>query len=58
MAVFPGRYEIYFADFNPTVGEEIRKAWPVVGISQNEMNQFLDTVVFCPLTFRPLAKGE
>lgn len=50
MAVFPRRYTIYFADLNPTVGGEIRKVRPVVVISQNEMNQFLDTVVVCPLT--------
>ena len=50
MAVFPRRYSIYFADLNPTVGGEIRKVRPVVVVSQNEMNQFLDTVVVCPLT--------
>ena len=50
MAAFPQRYAIYFADLNPTVGEEIRKVRPVVVVSQNEMNQFLDTVVVCPLT--------
>jgi mRNA interferase MazF len=50
MADFPKRYEIYFADLNPTVGGEIRKVRPVVVISQNEMNQFLNTVVACPLT--------
>jgi len=50
MATFPARYVIYFADLNPTVGGEIRKVRPVVVVSQNEMNQFLDTVVVCPLT--------
>ena len=50
MADFPRRYTIYFADLNPTVGGEIRKVGPVVVVSQNEMNQFLDTVVVCPLT--------
>ena len=40
MASYPVRYEIYFADLNPTVGGEIRKVRPVVVISQNEMNQF------------------
>ena len=49
MAAFPQRYAIYFADLNPTVGGEIRKVRPVVVVSQNEMNQFLDTVVVCPL---------
>ena len=50
MAAFPRRYVIYIADLNPTVGGEIRKVRPVVVISQNEMNRFLDTVVVCPLT--------
>lgn len=50
MADYPQRYEIYYADLNPTIGGEIRKVRPVVVVSQNEMNQFLNTVVACPLT--------
>ena len=50
MAAFPRRYAVYFADLNPTVGGEIQKVRPVVVVSQDEMNQFLDTVVVCPLT--------
>ena len=46
----PERYEIYFADLNPTYGGEINKVRPVVIVSQNEMNRYLDTVVVCPLT--------
>ena len=44
------RYEIYFADLNPTIGSEIEKVRPVVIISQDEMNMYLETVVICPLT--------
>jgi mRNA interferase MazF len=44
------RYEIYFADLSPTIGSEIKKVRPVVIISQDEMNKYLDTVVICPLT--------
>ncbi len=44
------RYEIYFADLNPTIGSEIKKVRPVVIISQDEMNKHLETVVACPLT--------
>ena len=44
------RYEIYFADLNPTIGSEIKKVRPVVIISQDEMNQYLETVVICPIT--------
>ena len=50
MATFPRRYTIYFADLNPTVGGEIRKVRLVVVVSLDEMNQFLDTIVVCPLT--------
>jgi mRNA interferase MazF len=46
----PKRYEIYFADLNPTLGSEISKVRPVVVISQDTMNSLLDTVVICPLT--------
>lgn len=44
------RYEIYCADLNPTVGSEICKTRPVVVVSQNAMNKYLETVVVCPLT--------
>ena len=50
MTQFPRRYTIYFADLDPSPGGEIRKVRPVVVVSQNEMNQYLDTVVVCPLT--------
>ena len=48
----PKRYAIYFADLNPTIGSEISKVRPVVIVSQDAMNQHLDTVVVCPLTSR------
>lgn len=44
------RYDIYFADLNPAMGSEIQKVRPVVVVSQDEMNKYLDTVVICPLT--------
>ena len=44
------RYDIYVADLNPTLGSEIKKVRPVVIVSQDEMNKYLDTVVVCPLT--------
>jgi mRNA interferase MazF len=44
------RYDIYYADLNPTIGGELQKIRPVVVISQNEMNKYLETVVVCPLT--------
>ena len=44
------RYEIYLADLNPTIGSEIKKVRPVIIISQDEMNKYLETVLVCPLT--------
>ena len=44
------RYEIHYTDLNPTIGSEIKKVRPVVIISQDEMNKYLETVVVCPLT--------
>ena len=46
----PKKYTIYFADLNPTIGSEINKVRPVVIVSQDAMNQSLETVVVCPLT--------
>jgi mRNA interferase MazF len=44
------RYGIYLADLNPTRGAEISKTRPVVIVSRDEMNRYLDTIVVCPLT--------
>lgn len=46
----PKRYEIYFADLNPTLGSEMSKIRPVVIISDDAMNKYLETVVVCPIT--------
>lgn len=48
----PKRYEIYFADLNPALGSELQKIRPVIIVSQDAMNRFLETVVVCPLTTR------
>jgi mRNA interferase MazF len=48
--LIPKRYEIYFADLNPTIGSEICKIRPVIVISEDAMNKYLETVVICPLT--------
>ena len=44
------RYEIYLANLDPTLGSEMKKTRPVVVISDNGMNKYLNTVVACPLT--------
>ena len=44
------RYAIYYAELDPTMGSEISKVRPVVIISQDAMNEYLNTIVVCPLT--------
>lgn len=44
------RYSIYLANLDPTIGSEIRNTRPVVIVSDDMMNKFLETVVACPLT--------
>jgi mRNA interferase MazF len=44
------RYGVYFADLDPSRGREIAKTRPVVVVSREDLNRFLDTVVVCPLT--------
>ena len=50
MTIQVERYGIYLADLNPTRGAEIAKTRPVVVVSRDEMNQYLNTIVVCPLT--------
>jgi mRNA interferase MazF len=44
------RCAIHLAELDPTRGREIAKTRPVVIVSQEDMNRYLDTVVVCPLT--------
>jgi mRNA interferase MazF len=46
----PKRYDIYLANLDPTVGSEISKTRPIVIVSDNMLNRYLETVVACPLT--------
>ncbi len=42
--------EIWYADLNPTEGSEQAGFRPVVVLSGNLMNQYLNVVIVCPLT--------
>ena len=42
--------EIWYADLNPVKGSEQAGHRPVVIISGNLLNRYLDFVIFCPLT--------
>ena len=44
------RYGVYWANLDPVIGSEISKTRPVVVVSDDMMNQNLQTVVVCPLT--------
>lgn len=44
------RGEIYFADLNPTVGDETKKIRPVLIISNNANNKVANTVTIIPIT--------
>ncbi len=50
MTLTPERYDIFFANLNPTIGSEIKKNRPVVIVSHDDMNKYLETIVICPLT--------
>lgn len=44
------RYEIRWANLDPTRGAEMAKTRPVVIVSRDELNANLQTVTVCPLT--------
>ncbi|MEP6507997.1 MAG: type II toxin-antitoxin system PemK/MazF family toxin [Gemmatimonadales bacterium] len=44
------RYEIRWADLDPTLGSEMQKTRPVVIVSLDALNDLLSTVTICPLT--------
>ena len=44
------RFDIYWANVDPTIGSEMKKTRPVVIVSPDVMNRNLNTVLVCPLT--------
>lgn len=50
VAAYPRRGEIWIAEFDPTVGSEIRKTRPCLIVSPDAMNRGLRTVIVMPLT--------
>jgi mRNA interferase MazF len=44
------RGEIYWVDFNPTIGSEISKIRPALIVSNDINNQYADTVSVLPIT--------
>ncbi|WP_310569693.1 type II toxin-antitoxin system PemK/MazF family toxin [Gemmatimonas sp.] len=44
------RYDVCWAQLDPTIGSEIAKTRPVVIVSLDVLNDTLETVTVCPLT--------
>ncbi|MEN8221365.1 MAG: type II toxin-antitoxin system PemK/MazF family toxin [Pseudomonadota bacterium] len=44
------RGEIYYADLNPSVGDEIKNARPVLIISNDNNNKMSNTITVLPIT--------
>ncbi len=44
------RFDVYLVNLDPTVGSEIRKTRPCLGISPDEMNRWIRTVIVDPMT--------
>ncbi len=47
---FPGRFNVFLVNPDPTGGHEIRKPRPAVVISPDELNEYLSTVLIAPMT--------
>ena len=43
------KFDIYWANLDPTIGSEMKKTRPVVIVSPDVMNRNLNTVLVCPL---------
>jgi len=46
------RFDVFLVNLDPTIGSEIKKTRPVIVISPNEMNRFINTVIIAPMTSR------
>ena len=44
------RFDVYWANLDPTIGSEMKKTRPVIVVSPDVMNRNLNTVIVCPLT--------
>jgi mRNA interferase MazF len=50
MAMEMKRFDVYLANFDPTIGSEIKKTRPCVIISPDEMNRHIRTVIVALMT--------
>jgi mRNA interferase MazF len=49
-ASFPRRGSVYYIQFDPAIGREIRKTRPAVVVSNDHMNELADTILVMPIT--------
>jgi mRNA interferase MazF len=47
---FPRRGSVYYIQFDPAVGREIRKTRPAVVVSNDHMNELAATILVMPIT--------
>lgn len=50
MGVVVKRFEVYLINLDPTIGSEIKKTWPCLIVSPDEMNRHIATVIIAPMT--------
>ena len=46
----PRRFEVWWCNFDPAVGREIKKARPAVVVSPDEVNRYVSWFTMAPLT--------
>ena len=46
------RFDVFLVNFDPAIGREIKKTWPCVVISPDEMNRNIRTAIVAPMTTR------
>ncbi len=44
------RFDVFLISLDPTQGSEMRKTWPCVVISPDEMNHAIRTLIVAPMT--------
>ena len=52
MGVVARRFGVFLVNLDPAIGREIKKTWPCVVISPDEMNRNIRTVIVAPMTTR------
>lgn len=54
---YPEQAQVWWLDFDPSIGSEIRKCWPALIISPDDLNEKLPRVIVAPLTSKGTPLG-